>query len=160
MYYNKALNRINRMDWSQLGMCKGEQRMGFKYLCRMAGFVEEQAIQPINPLFINIANALGDVGDVDYVESCNVETRTALKNKCAIRNMVNFYLQLSNYIDKNYEAEVYLKIYDPMIQLLEEGYDYEFREGGLMIYNVGLYPLSGWYERFLKKFHSLKQDEN
>lgn len=153
MYYNKALNRINRVNWLQLGICKDKQRKGFEYLCRMAGFVEEQSIKPINPLFINIAKILGDEKEIDYVEKCSEETRTVLKNKCAITNMVNFYLQLAHYADENNEAQIYLQIYDPMIQLLEQGYDYEFREAGLMIYNVGLYPLSGWYERFIENFH-------
>lgn len=162
MYYNKALDRINRIDWTPLGtrVGKDEQRMGFKYLCRMAGFVEEQSIKPINPLLINIAKILGDVEEIDYVENCNVQTRTALKNKSTPRYIVNFYLQLAHYADENNDISVYLQIYDPMICLLEQGYSYGFREGGLMIYHADLYPLSGWYERFLKKFHSLKQDEN
>ena len=63
---------------------------------------------------------------------------------------MNFYLQLSNYADSNEDAASYIQIYDPLIQLLEQGLIFAFREGGLMIYNSGYYPLSGWHDRFVE----------
>lgn len=43
-----------------------------------------------------------------------------------------------------------MQIYDLLIQSLEQGYMFGFKEAGLMIYNAGYYTLSGWYDRFVE----------
>lgn len=151
MYYKKAIDRINKIDWTLVGSRVGEdeQKMGFQYLCKMANFVERQHIEPTNPLLINIAKILGDVDDNDYLEDCKEQVRVSLKNKTTPRYIINFYLQLAHYSDEKNEVATYLQIYDPMICLLERGYSYGFREGGLMIYHAEFYQLSGWYDIFI-----------
>lgn len=74
----------------------------------------------------------------------------AIKDNALPKAILNFFLQLANYADNNKNAEPYMSIYDPLIQLLEQGYMFGFREAGLMIYNAGYYPLSGWYDRFVE----------
>lgn len=151
MYLDNAISRINKIEWgkSRMPIDKYKHHFGYEYLRRIASFIKEQQIKPINPLFLNVAAVLGHTTEQDYLEFCGIETRRFLENKCAQRNMVVFYLQLANYVDKNPEAEEYLSIYDPMIRMLEEGDSYAFRDGGLMIHNVGLYTLHGWYDRFV-----------
>ena len=43
----------------------------------------------------------------------------------------------------------YLDVYEPLINLIERGYLFEYADAGLMIYGSGLHPLNGWYERFV-----------
>ncbi len=39
--------------------------------------------------------------------------------------------------------------YEPLIRLLERGTVFLYKERGIMIPNVSLHPLHGWYERYL-----------
>lgn len=152
MYFNKAVNRINKIVWSKIEspIDNNEMYLGYEYLRRMAGFLKEQSLKPINPLFINVASILGDKQENDYIEYCSKEVQDAVKDKALPKAILNFFLQLANYADNNKNAEPYMQIYDPLIQLLEKGYIFAFREAGLMIYNVGYFPLSGWYDRFVE----------
>ena len=61
------------------------------------------------------------------------------------------YLQLAKYSDQNPDAYKYMQVYEPLIQLLEEGFLFTYREGGLMIFGGGLYHLHHWYETYLNK---------
>lgn len=152
MYFNDAINRINKIEWEKLGQTIGnsERDWGYEYLQGMAEFVNEQALKPnINPLLVNVASVLGDRTEINYVEYCGVEVQEALINNALPKHILNFYLQLANYADHNRNVERYLRIYEPLIQLLENGFVFAFREGGLMVHNVAFYPLNGWYERFL-----------
>lgn len=151
MYFDKAIDRINKIEWSKTEeiITEEKQNLGYEYLRRMANFVNVQKIKPTNPLILNVAQILGYETTVDYLKYCNLETQKNLKNKWVPQNMVVYYLQLADCADKNENVEIYLQIYDPMIRLLELGYLYGYREAGLMVFGVGLYPLGGWYNRFL-----------
>ncbi len=152
MYFDDAINRINKIEWKKLEEAMGdtEKDLGYEYLRRMAEFVNKQELPPnINPLLVNVAFTLGDRTEINYVEQCSLEVQETLTNNVLPKHILNFYLQLAYYADYNTEVERYLQIYEPLIQLLERGFLFAFREGGLMIYNVAFYPLNGWYERFL-----------
>lgn len=150
MYFNNAIERINKIEGRKLEDNLDEQKkLGYEYLRRMAVFVHEKELKPINPLCINIATILGDSEDDEYIKYCSDEIQTALKNKILPKMIINFYLQLAKFADDNEQASLYLQIYEPMIRLLEQGAEYGFREGGLMIDNVMFFPLGGWYSRFL-----------
>ena len=73
MYFNKAVNRINKIEWSKLGKSvdNDEKSLGYEYLRRMAMFIKEQSLKPINPLCINVASILGDEEGIDYIEYCS-----------------------------------------------------------------------------------------
>lgn len=151
MYLDEAISRINKIDWnkSEELISKDKQYFGYEYMRRMANFMKEQDINPLmNPLFLNVASVLGYTTDKDYIKCCSTKVQETLKNRGA-RYTVSFYLQLADYADKRNAVESYLQIYEPMIRLLELGYKYGYREGGLMIYQLSLYPLRGWYERFV-----------
>jgi len=154
MYFDDAINRINRIEWkkSEDVMENAEKDLGYEYLRKMAEFVNEQELKPnVNPLLVNVASVLGDKSVMNYVEQCSSEVQESLTNNVLPKHILNFYLQLAHYADYNTEAERYLQIYEPLIQLLERGFLFAFKERGFMVYNVAFYPLCGWYERFLNK---------
>ncbi len=153
MNLENAIDRINKIDWNELG----KPREGHDYflagdfLKRAAVFIKEQGIKPINPLVLDVVAVLGDKEEINYIEYCSLEVKKALENRCTVSYVINSYLKLVDYVNKNKDVEAYLQIYEPMIQLLEMGYAYGYREGGLLFYNGGFFPLNGWYERFLDK---------
>jgi len=67
------------------------------------------------------------------------------------KSIVQYYLQLAKYADKNPHVAKYLSVYDPIIKLLERGGNYVLRIYELEIVNAAQYPLSKWYERFIEK---------
>ena len=60
-------------------------------------------------------------------------------------------MKLSKFIDGNSDYTEYLEIYDPLIGVLERGGRFQYKDDGIMVQNSGLFPLYGWYEKFLGK---------
>ena len=151
MYFEYAIERINKIDWNNLGnpASQNEKHLGYEYLKRMAHFFYSQNLKPINPLFTNIASLLGDKEIMNIMEYCNVEAQEALEDKSMMKASLTLYLQLAKYSDKNKNAGMFLQIYEPLIQLMEEGFVFAFREGGFQVFNTKFYPLYDWYERIL-----------
>ncbi len=152
MYLETAIKRINSIDWKRLGNSenKDDKNLGYEYLRGMAIFFRDQSLIPTNPLFTNVASLLGDKEIIDIVNYCDTKAQEALRDKSLPKTIIMFYLQLAKYSDQTQNGvELYIHIYDPLIQLLEEGFIYAFKEGGLMIYNAKFYPLTNWYKNFL-----------
>ena len=152
MYFDEAIERINKIDWKKVD-CKtrrDERNLGYEYLCRVAMFINEQKLNKRNPLFVNVAFELGYCSDKRYIDECNLEVQKALIGYPVPELNLNCYMQLADYADQNKEVVRYLQIYDPLIQLMELGFLYAYREGGFIIYGGGFYSLRGtWYERCL-----------
>lgn len=151
MYFEKAINRINQIEWERLSIINraDEQNLGHEYLQRLATFFHEQKIKPINPLVANVASLLGDESTIDIADWCDTKVLESLEDKSIPKAIVMFYLQLARYIDQVPENAPLLDIYEPLLRLLEKGFVFGYREGGLMVYNAKLYPLNGWYDRFV-----------
>lgn len=151
MYFENAINRVNQIKWEKLSITnhEDEQNLGHEYLRRLAIFFYDQKIKPINPIVANVAALLGDESTINIENCCNLKVLESLKDKSIPKAVVMFYLQLARYIDQVQETESLLEIYEPLIRLLEKGFVFGYREGGFMIYNAKLYPLNGWYDRFL-----------
>jgi len=153
MYYEDAVNRINSINWEQLGKAENgnNNHLGYEYLRRMAFFYKEHPIKTKYkfPFFFNIAEYLGSKETIRVVDCCNADAQEGLKEGSMAEYVVSFYLQLAKYADQKEEAATFLSIYDPLIRLLEKGFYFGIREGGLLIYNGRFYPLNNWYERFL-----------
>ena len=150
MYFEQAIERINNINWSGLSVRGGDddKNLAGKYLHRMAVFIRDHSID--RKIYLtNIAAELGDEGSIDIADYCRIEAQEVLKRETLPRYMTMFYLQLAKYADQNPDAYEYMQVYDPMIQLLEEGFIYGHRERGIMIYGGTFYPLSNWYEKFL-----------
>lgn len=151
MYFENAIERINKINWNKLGnpASQNEKNLGYEYLKRMAHFFYIQKLKPMNPLFTNIASLLGDKEIMNIMEYCNVDAQEMLEDKSTMKASLTFYLQLAKYSDKNESAGIFLQIYEPLIQLMEEGFVFAFREGGFQIFDAKFYPLYNWYKRVL-----------
>jgi len=150
MYYEDAVNRINSINWEQLGKAENGNNtyLGYEYLRRIAFFFKEHSIK-WHPLFFNVAEYLGSKETIRVADCCDADAQEALKEGTMAEYVVSCYLQLAKYAEQKEEAAKFLSIYDPLIRLLEKGFYFGFREGGLLIYNGPFCPLNSWYERFL-----------
>ncbi len=156
MYFEEAVKRINKIDWKLFDktVCSKEDleihRLGSRYLKNMALFFYEQHIPHRNPLYTNIAELLGYKEKVDIKEYCNPIIEDVLENCFVPKYMIECHLQMAKLVDMEPKYEKYLNIYEPMICLIELGFNFGHREGGLMVYEVGYYPFYNWYKGFLE----------
>ena len=156
MYFEEAVKRINKIDWKLFGktVCSEEDleihELGSRYLKNMALFFYEQHIPPYNPLVISAAELLGYKEKVDIKECCNPIIEEILKDNYYPKRIIEFHLQMAKLVDMEPKYEKYLNIYEPMICLIELGFNFGHREGGLMVYEVGYYPFYNWYKGFLE----------
>lgn len=154
MYMNEAIKRINNIKWDVVGKNTSEVEadLGYEYLRRLAKFFKEELIVPRKPLATNIAKLLGDVEEeVVISDYCNTEVAEFLGEEIYIKNIIEYYIQLAKYGDKNPDAIKYLSVYDPLIKLLERGGMYVLKINELEIVNAMDFPLRNWYERFVVK---------
>lgn len=154
MYMNEAIERINNIRWNKVGKNASEIEvyLGYEFLRRLAKFFEEESIKPMIPLVANIAKLLGDTeNEVIISDCCNSEVVEFLGDSIYKKNIIQYYIQLSRYIDKNPDAIKYMSVYEPLIKLLELGGMFILRTNELEIVNVARYPLREWYERFVIK---------
>ena len=160
MYFEEAVKRINKIDWELFGKTVYDKEnleilmLGTKYLKNMALFyheIREQYRYPFNPLLISAAEFLGYKEKIDIKDCCDPIVEDIMKNHYIPKHMIECHLQMAKLVDMEPKYERYLNIYDPMICLMELGFNFGHREGGLMVYEVGFYPLNNWYNRFLKK---------
>ena len=154
MYFNDAIERINNIKWDIVGknVSKEDTDLGYEFLRRLAKFFKEESIKPIVPLFANIASLFGDdEGEIVISDYCNPVVSEFLGDDKYQKSIVQYYLQLAKYADKNSHAAKYLSVYDPMIKIHERGGDYVLRIYELEIVNAAHYPLSKWYEHFIEK---------
>lgn len=153
MYFENALNRINHINWEKFGKPDAEltevEYLGYEYLRRIAAFYSQQSVPPILPLVTNIAEILGDTEEFS-LDCCKVEVPEKVKGQWIPKCTLEFYLQLARFSDKNPNAVQYISVYDPLIQLLENGYNFTYKERGLYIFDLSLYPLSNWYENYVQ----------
>lgn len=153
MYLDKAITRINNIQWNLVGTTcsKSDGDLGYEFLRRLAKFFKEEAITPFPPLFSNIAKLLGDDEEVDISYYCNFETTKFLDKDLYIKKPVQHYIQLARLNDKNTKSVEYLCVYEPLIRILERGGSFTLRYHWLEVEKAGDFPLSGWYERFIDK---------
>jgi len=152
MYLEKAVERINNLKWNELGMnfSKVQVDLGYEFLRRLAKFFKDESIKPIKPFAANIARLMGDTdGDISISDYCNTETVEYLEKNAYKRNIIQYYIQLAKYADKEPKAIKYLSVYEPLIRLLEIGGMYVLRYNELEIVHVAHFPLYGWYEDFV-----------
>ncbi|WP_310938419.1 hypothetical protein [Clostridium sp. SHJSY1] len=151
---DEAIERINNIRWNEVGKkaSEAEADLGYEFLRRLAKFFKEESIKPIVPLVGNIAKLLGDSEkEVVVSDYCNSEVVEFLGENIYKKNIIQYYIQLARYIDKNPDAAKYISVYEPLIKLLEQGGMFVLRIKELEIVNAGYYPLREWYERFVEK---------
>lgn len=101
MYFENAIERINKINWNKLGnpASQNEKNLGYEYLKRMAHFFYNQNLKPMNPLFTNIASLLGDKEIMNIMEYCNVDAQERLEDKSTMEASLTFCLQFFYDID-------------------------------------------------------------
>ncbi|AEV68224.1 hypothetical protein [Acetivibrio clariflavus] len=152
MYLDKVVERINKIKWHEVGMnfSKAQADVGYEFLRRLAKFFKDEAIKPTSPLIANIASLMGDIdGNISISDYCNTETVEFLENKLYTRYIIQYYIQLAKYADKEPKAIKYLSVYEPLIRLLEIGGLYVLTANELEIVHAAYYPLNNWYEKFV-----------
>lgn len=151
MYLIEAKERINSINWDFKGSMSPEVEadMACEFLRRLACFFKEEGIRPIKPLVANIAKLLGDKDEIDISEYCSLEVLGFLGENTYVKNIVQYYLHLAMYADKNPDKYEYLKIYDPLIRILERGGVFVLKINSLDIVNGAHIPLNGWYDNFI-----------
>ncbi|CAH1224487.1 hypothetical protein [Paenibacillus sp. JJ-223] len=154
MYLDQAILRLNNINWSLVGTVsnKEDADVGYEFMRRLASFFKETQLAPKPPGLANVANLLGDSeGEIEIAALCNSDVVQFLSEDKNIQRMMQYYLQLARYADKNPDVHRYISIYDPLITLLERGGVFRITLRELVIKNGGTYPLNGWYERFFDK---------
>jgi hypothetical protein len=150
MYLNEAIERINNIKWEVVGTnSKDLGNLGYEFLRRLAHFFKSKGIEPMAPMFSNIAKLLGDVEEVNISDYCNPCTIEFCNKYTYVKYLFNHYLQLAKYADKNSDVIKYLSVYDPLIKVLERGGMFSLNTHTLEL--CGQFPLYGWYERFAVK---------
>ncbi|WP_242223013.1 hypothetical protein [Bacillus cereus group sp. BfR-BA-01380] len=151
---NEAIVRINNVKWDIVGTnaSEAEATLGYEFLRRLAKFFEEESIQPIKPLVANIAKLLGDVEEeVIISDYCNSETVAFSSENIYIKNIIQYYIQLAKYADKNPDVIKYLSVYEPLIRILERGGMFVLKINTLDIVKAAHFPLDRWYEGFVEE---------
>lgn len=154
MYLNEAIIKINNIKWNEAGTnpLKIQADYACEFLRRLAKFFKEESIKPTTPLGANIAQLLGDnEEEIIISDYCNSETANFLGEGLYVKKIIQYYIKLAKYVDKNLNAAKYLSVYEPLIKVLEKGGMYVLRFNSLEIENVILIPLNGWYEDFVNK---------
>ncbi|AEV68260.1 hypothetical protein [Acetivibrio clariflavus] len=152
MYLEKAVERINKIKWHEVGMnfSKAQADVGYEFLRRLAKFFKDESIKPTMPFVSNIASFMGDIdGDISISDYCNKETVEFLEKNSYTKDIIQYYIQLAKYADKEPKAIKYLSVYEPLIRLLEIGGMYVLRYNELEIVHAAYYPLNNWYEKFV-----------
>ena len=151
MDFKDAVERVNKIDWDLFGNIDIKKRgLVGEYLKRLAKFFDENSFEPMHPLFTDISFLLGNKREINISDYCPPKVLGALEHSRCVRRILEYYLELAYYSDIYNKYKVYLEIYEPLIQLIEMGGDFAFREGGIMIYRGAYYPLNGWYKLYLE----------
>ncbi|NOV90129.1 hypothetical protein BJV85_002691 [Clostridium acetobutylicum] len=150
----EAITRINNIKWNVVGTSESEEEsnLGYEFLRRLAKFFKDESIKPVKPLVANIAKLLGDTEEeIDISNYCTSEVVGFFGENIYMRNVVQYYIQLARYADKNIDAIKYLSVYEPAIRIFERGGMFVLKINALDIVKVAHFPLDRWYERFVEK---------
>ena len=88
---------------------------------------------------------------IDYLNEGNKEI--VLENSSLYSSYfltpLNHYLQLARYVDQNPEYAKYLDVYDPLLQVVEQGKTFSLRWNDLRIVNCPEFFIDEWYDMFV-----------
>ncbi|NBH20290.1 hypothetical protein D3Z55_23585 [Clostridiaceae bacterium] len=155
MYLEQAITRINNIDWDKIGTNSSREDgdLGATFLYRLADFYSETLLKPYPPMVSDIAMLMGDRGEVNFDEYYSDKTKKFLiqTEYHSQRDVVEYYLKLSQLADRNPEVGKYIKVYEPLIEIFERGGSFILRKDGLDIKDIVYIPLYTWFEKFKKK---------
>ncbi len=150
MYLEQAISRINNIEWDEVGTkISGKCAvLGAEFLQRLANFYDKTSNKPYPPLFCDVATVLGDTGKMDFEQYYNEKTKKFLSKTIYQYKIFEYYLKLSRLADENFEAQQYLNIYEPLIEILERGGSFKLRKNHLEIEGITSIPLNNWFYRY------------
>ncbi len=151
MYTQKAIERLNNINWNNIGQ-NGQERdmeLGIEFIKKMAVFCVENNITPSLPFMTDLTSPLGNyVIDDVILKKCNNNVRNVIKNPSLSTSIVNYYLKASVLSDRDIKYVACIDVYEPIIRLFEKGGDFVYRERGMSFINSGLIPLANWFNNF------------
>ena len=151
MYVDKAIERLNNIDWSHVGKNGQEKDMelGVDFIKRMAIFCKKHNITPKLPFMTNLPSYFGSCGiGENILNKCSIEVKEIITNPSFSNAIVSFYLQACILADQNADYVECVEVYEPIITLYEQGGYFVYRERGMSFINSGLIPLTNWLEKF------------
>ncbi len=153
MYFEQALTRINNIDWDKVGTNISDENgdLGVMFLSGLADFYSETLLKPYPPIVSYIAMLMGDKREVSFDEYYSDKTKKFLCQTQYQSKIVEYYLKLSQLADRNPEVEKYIKVYEPLIEIFEQGGSFLLRYEGLEIKDICFIPLYTWFDKFKKR---------
>lgn len=151
MYLEKAVARINNIEWEKTGTNSSEEigQLGVEFLRRLADFYNTTSNKQFPPLFSDIAKFLGENSKIDFNQYYNTNTKEFLDKTIYQNKIFEYYLKLSKLADENPAARQYLNVYEPLIEILERGGLFKLRKNDLEIEHIISIPLNNCYDKFL-----------
>ncbi len=153
MYFEKAIDRINHIDWDKVGtrVSPEDGDSGVEFLRRLANFYTETLFKRYPPLVSDIAWIMGEPSEANFEKYYTDKTKEFLSITIYQSKIVEYYLKLAQLADNNPEARKYMNVYEPLIELFERGGSFKLRKNELEIENFSSIPLYHWYEKFGRK---------
>lgn len=151
MYTEKAIERLNNINWNNIGQNgqKKDMELGIEFIRKIAVFCKENNITPTLPFMTDLASffVTCTIGD-EILNKCNNDVRKIIKNPSLSTSIVNYYLHASILSDQDIKYVHCMNVYEPIIRLFEKGGYFVYRERGMSFINSGLIPLTNWIENF------------
>ena len=151
MYTEKAIERLNNINWEDVGK-NGEEKdieLGLEFIKKMALFCKKNQIRPTLPFMTNLSSPEGDyVLNQEILDRCNYKVQELIKNPSFSTSVVIFYLQASILADQNIKYIDCVNVYEPILKLFEKGGYFIYRERGMSFLNSGLISLNNWFDKF------------
>lgn len=151
MYTENAIERLNNIDWNNIGENGQEKDMelGIEFLAKMEKFCNENIITPTLPFMTDLPSFLGNyVLGEEILNKCNSDLRNIIDNPTVSTVIVKYYIGASVLADSNVKYVACMDVYEPIIRLFEKGGNFVYRERGMSFINSGLLPLANWLKNF------------
>ena len=150
MYTEKAIERLNNIDWNNIGENghKEDMGLGVDFIRKMAVFCNKNNITPTLPFMTDLASFFADCAiEDDVLNKCNDDVRNIIENPSLTTSIVTFYLKAAVLSDRDIMYAACMDVYEPMIRLFEKGGSFVYRERGMSFINSGLIPLANWFKK-------------
>ena len=149
MYVEKAIERLNKIDWNKIGENGQEKDMelGVEFIRKMAVFCNEHNITPSLPFMTDLSSFLEECSiDDEILDKCNSGVKNIIDSPTMSTSIVNYYIKACILSDKDVKYAACMNVYEPMIRLFEKGGNFVYRERGMSFINSGLIPLNNWFD--------------